>query len=44
MELVYKQYEIVKDSFTSELQKMKGAGVKFSLSLDETLRYKIAVL
>ena len=35
MRLIYKQYEIVKDSVTSELQKKKEAGVRFSLSLDE---------
>ena len=35
MQLVYKQYEIVKDSVIAELLKKILAGVRFSLSLDE---------
>ena len=35
MQLVYKQYEIVKNNVTSELQKNKESCMRFSLSLDE---------
>ena len=35
MQLVYKQYEIVKNTVSSELQKKKESSMRFSLSLDE---------